>query len=82
VIGDRPEVHAFQTHVFTSSWTHVRLHYGSRGHRGNYSERELAEWAARFREWSGEVEILAYFNNDWEAFAVRNAQRLLELLRS
>jgi uncharacterized protein YecE (DUF72 family) len=80
VIGDRPEVHAFQTHEFTAGWTFVRFHYGSRGRRGNYSETELREWAARLREWSREVEILAYFNNDWEVFAVRNALRLKELL--
>jgi uncharacterized protein YecE (DUF72 family) len=80
VIGDRPEVHAFQAHVFTAPWTFVRFHYGSRGRRGNYSERELREWAARFREWSAELEIFAYFNNDWEVFAVRNALRLKVLL--
>jgi uncharacterized protein YecE (DUF72 family) len=59
--------------VFTTSWTFVRFHYGSRGRRGNYSQRELEEWAGRFEDWSREVEILAYFNNDWEVFAVRNA---------
>jgi uncharacterized protein YecE (DUF72 family) len=80
VIGDRPEVRAFQTHELTADWTFVRFHYGSRGRRGNYSESELREWAARFREWSAEVEILSYFNNDWEVFAVRNALRLEQLL--
>jgi uncharacterized protein YecE (DUF72 family) len=73
VIADRPEIKEFQAHVFTSGWTFVRFHYGSRGRRGNYSETELEEWARRFAEWSGEIEILAYFNNDWEVFAVRNA---------
>jgi len=73
VIGDRPEVKEFQAHVFTAPWTFVRFHYGSRGRRGNYSERELEEWARRFEDWRREVEILAYFNNDWEVFAVRNA---------
>jgi uncharacterized protein YecE (DUF72 family) len=73
VIGDRPEVKDFQAHEFTTDWTFVRFHYGSRGRRGNYSERELEEWARRFEEWSDDVEILAYFNNDWEVFAVRNA---------
>jgi len=80
VIGDRPEVHAFQKHVFTADWTFVRFHAGTRGARGNYSESELVEWAARFREWSAEREILAYFNNDWEEFAIRNAFRLKELI--
>jgi uncharacterized protein YecE (DUF72 family) len=80
VIGDRPEVKEFQAHVFTAPWTLVRFHYGSRGRRGNYSEAELREWALRLEDWSRNVEILAYFNNDWEVFAVRNALRLKELL--
>jgi uncharacterized protein YecE (DUF72 family) len=80
VIGDRPEVKAFQAHVFTAPFTYVRFHYGSRGRRGNYSEAELREWADRFTGWGSEVEIFAYFNNDWEVFAVRNALRLIELL--
>jgi uncharacterized protein YecE (DUF72 family) len=79
-IGDRPEVRAFQAHVFTADWTLVRFHYGSRGRRGNYSETELREWARRFEEWRAGVEIFAYFNNDWEVFAVRNALRLRTLL--
>jgi uncharacterized protein YecE (DUF72 family) len=73
VIADRPEVKDFQSFEFTADWTFVRFHYGSRGRRGNYSKSELEEWARRFEDWAGEVEILAYFNNDWEAFAVRNA---------
>ena len=73
VIGDRPEVKEFQTHELTSDWTFVRFHYGSRGRRGNYSESELEEWATRFEDWQREVDVLAYFNNDWEVFAVRNA---------
>jgi len=82
VIGDRPAVKSFQTHVFTADWTFVRFHYGSRGRRGNYSESELEEWARRLEEWNGEVDILAYFNNDWEVFAVRNALWLKRRLLS
>lgn len=73
VIADRPEVSEFQAHDLTADWTYVRFHYGSRGRRGNYSATELEEWARRFEDWSREAEIVAYFNNDWEAFAVRNA---------
>ncbi|HEY2542587.1 MAG TPA: DUF72 domain-containing protein [Gaiellaceae bacterium] len=64
--------------VFTAPWTYVRFHHGTRGRRGNYSESELREWAARIRAW--DVGVYAYFNNDWEAFAPRNAMRLKELL--
>ena len=81
VIGDRPEVHDFQAHELTADWTFVRLHYGSRGRRGNYSESELREWAARLRSWPVRSEFV-YFNNDWEGFAPRNALRLKQLLGS
>jgi uncharacterized protein YecE (DUF72 family) len=82
VIGDRPEVKEFQAHELTTDWTLVRFHYGSRGRRGNYSERELEEWAQRFERWSRDVEVFAYFNNDWEVFAVRNALWLKRRLSS
>ena len=64
--------------VFTAPWTYVRFHRGVRGRRGNYSESELQEWSARIRSW--DCDVYAYFNNDWEAFAVRNAVRLKELV--
>ena len=79
VIGDRPEVHSFQTHELTTDWAFVRFHAGTRGRRGNYSESELQEWAERIRAWPVE-EAFLYFNNDWEGFAPRNALRLRELL--
>jgi uncharacterized protein YecE (DUF72 family) len=73
VIADRPEVHAFQSHELTADFTFVRFHHGTRGRRGNYSESELEEWAQRFEDWSRLAEIWAYFNNDWEGFAPKNA---------
>ncbi len=79
-IGDRPQVHAFQTHELTADWTYVRFHGGTRGRRGNYSESELREWAGRLRGWSRTHEVFAYFNNDWEGFAPRNALRLRRLV--
>jgi len=30
--------------------------------------------------WRSSVEVFVYFNNDWEAFAVRNARRLRQQL--
>lgn len=79
VIGDRPEVHPFQTHDLTTDWAFVRFHWGSRGRRGNYSDAELREWADRLRSWPVR-EAFVYFNNDWEGFAPRNALRLKQLL--
>ncbi len=80
VIGDRPE-RPFQTHDLTSDFTIIRFHYGHRGRRGNYSETELQEWAARIERLRAKAAVFAYFNNDWEVFAPRNAARLQQLLQ-
>ncbi|MGH3094204.1 MAG: DUF72 domain-containing protein, partial [Gaiellaceae bacterium] len=71
VIGDHPE-RPFQAHELTTDWTFVRFHYGSRGRNGNYSERELETWTRRIAQWRRRVEVFAYFNNDWEGYAVEN----------
>ena len=79
VIGDHPE-RPFQAHELTADWTFVRLHYGWRGRGGNYSERELDEWAERIEAWRGGADVHAYFNNDWEGYAIRNALGLKKRL--
>jgi uncharacterized protein YecE (DUF72 family) len=75
VIGDDPE-RPFTTREITASWTFVRFHRGSRGRRGNYSSSELDTWRRRIAAWRARVDVYAYFNNDWEAFAPRNALEL------
>ena len=79
VIGDDPR-RPFQTHELTAEWTYLRFHHGSRGRRGNYSESELEEWARRIEGWRREIDVYAYFNNDWEGFAVRNGLWLRQRL--
>jgi uncharacterized protein YecE (DUF72 family) len=59
---------------------YIRFHSGSRGRRGNYSESELEEGAERIERWRRDHDVYAYFNNDREGFAVRNALRLKERL--
>jgi uncharacterized protein YecE (DUF72 family) len=71
VIGDAP-TRPFQTHELTAAWTFVRFHHGTRGRNSNYSERELEGWAARIEGWGKRVDVYAYFNNDWNGYAVRN----------
>ena len=73
VIGDDPARPWQPADVLTADWTYLRLHRGHRGRRGNYSATELDEWAARVAALAGRAEVFAYFNNDWEGFAVRNA---------
>jgi uncharacterized protein YecE (DUF72 family) len=71
VIGDSPR-YPFQTQELTADWTFVRFHHGRRGRAGNYSERELEEWAERIGAWRERVDVYVYFNNDWNGYAVRN----------
>ncbi len=72
VIGDHP-LRPFQTYEMTTDWTFIRMHFGKRGRRGNYSESELDVWRERIEAWRAETEAYVYFNNDWEGFAVKNA---------
>ena len=76
VIGDDPR-RPFQTRELTADWTFVRFH-GGRGARGNYTERQLEEWATWLESLG--VDRYVYFNNDWEGFALRNALWLKERL--
>jgi uncharacterized protein YecE (DUF72 family) len=78
-IGDHPE-RPWQPHELTADFSFVRLHYGHRGRRGNYSATELDEWAGELRRLAGRADVFAYFNNDWEGFAVRNALGMHERL--
>jgi uncharacterized protein YecE (DUF72 family) len=67
----------------TAPHVYVRLHGPDqdRLYAGSYSEDDLRWWAARIREWEhAGHEVWAYFNNDGEGHAVRNARRLSELL--
>ena len=78
-IGDHPE-RPWQPHELTADFSFVRFHQGRRGRRGNYSETELDEWARELKRLARRAEVFAYFNNDWEGFAVRNARGMRERL--
>jgi uncharacterized protein YecE (DUF72 family) len=79
VVGDDPR-RPFQTLERTADFMFVRFHAGGDEGTGNYSERELARWAGRIEGWSRAGDVFAYFNNDWEGYAIRNGLRLQELL--
>lgn len=81
VLPDSAENAAMRAPEFrhTAGFTYLRFHCG-RGRRGNYTEEQLQEWAERIADWCRYGDVYAYFNNDWEGFAVRNARRLKQLL--
>ncbi len=71
VIGDDPR-RPFQAHELTADFTFVRFHAGAEGGNGNYSYGELERWAQRLEAWRERGDVYAYFNNDWEGYAIYN----------
>ena len=62
---------------FIGPSVYVRFHGTSGMYRGSYSRRQLDRWAGRLAEQAVDGKpVFAYFNNDPDAVAVANAQRL------
>lgn len=68
-----------KTPVETADTAYFRFHGITGGYRYDYSDHDLAEWAAVIRSLKA-AECYVYFNNDYQAFAVKNCLRLEELL--
>lgn len=65
----------------TGDAVYLRFHGTGSKYGGSYSRRALRRWAAWMREVAGAgLDVYAYFNNDQNAFAVRNAVKLREML--
>lgn len=68
--------------LLTTTWTYLRFHgpnAGERPYHGSYRAPVLQRWAERIAEWSDAgCDVYAYFNNDYEGNAVRNAATLIE----
>jgi uncharacterized protein YecE (DUF72 family) len=66
--------------VKTADNVYVRFHGTSRWYRHDYTTEELAVWAERIRA-SGAKRVFAYFNNDREGYAIKNAKELIRMLK-
>jgi uncharacterized protein YecE (DUF72 family) len=67
----------------TTDIVYVRLHGPDRDHLygGSYPDPDLRWWSERVREWDAAAnDVYVYFNNDGDGNAVRNAERLREIL--
>jgi uncharacterized protein YecE (DUF72 family) len=67
----------------TAERVYLRLHGPDHGAHaaGSYYDDDLRAWADRVRAWEDDGhEVFAYFGNDVDGHAVRNAGRLVELL--
>jgi len=69
--------------VATSDFAYVRFHGSEDLYSSCYSDEELSQWAQRIARLGQNVKAsYIYFNNDAEAFAVKNAMTLRTLLQS
>ena len=67
--------------VKTSDDIYLRFHGTSQWYRHNYTKDELAAWASKIQE-SDARHVYAYFNNDREGHAIKNARSLLRMLQN
>jgi uncharacterized protein YecE (DUF72 family) len=67
--------------VVTADEVYIRFHGLEKWYRHDYTRDELAVWTRKIEE-SGCKRIWAYFNNDREAHAIKNAQELTRQLKS
>ena len=69
--------------IATADFAYIRFHGSSGLYFSCYSDEELADWAKRLASLAGNLKaVYIYFNNDAEAFAVRNAITLRGYLQA
>lgn len=67
--------------VRTADDVYLRFHGTRRWYRHDYTKAELAVWVERIRA-SGAKRVWAYFNNDRDGYAIKNARELLRQLKA
>jgi uncharacterized protein YecE (DUF72 family) len=66
--------------ITTASFTYIRMHRGQEP-AGGFTHQELRNWSGQIRSLADAgKEVYLYFNNDWEGFAIRDAQAIERLL--
>lgn len=79
-IHDMPGMEVPQ--IVTSNVIYVRFHGPTGRYQGNYSKSALQGWANWIKDnLKNKKAIFAYFNNDYNAYAVYNAKQLKEQFR-
>jgi len=68
--------------VATADFAYIRFHGSTGLYSSCYTDSELADWARKLASLAVKLEaVYIYFNNDDEAFAVRNAKTLRSYLK-
>jgi uncharacterized protein YecE (DUF72 family) len=82
VIADTAGKFAYAEEV-TTDFVYVRLHGSTALYASDYTDDELAAWAAKIAQWTGEAsnrDVYAYFDNDAKVHAPHNAMQLADLV--
>lgn len=67
--------------IATSDFAYIRFHGSASLYSSCYSDEELSQWAQKIARLGKKVKaVYIYFNNDAEAFAVKNALTLTKLI--
>ncbi len=68
--------------ILTSDFSYIRMHGWNQLYSGCYPMSELRWWAERISEMlRNGIDVFVYFNNDVNAYAIRNAEELANLIR-
>jgi len=70
--------------IVTTSYAYFRFHGEEKWYRDEYSKRQLKEWANKIKKAVKKAkakEVYCYFNNDFNAYAIKNAKMLKALLK-
>ena len=65
----------------TADFVYLRRHGPHADHRYRYDKREIERDADAVKKWLGDgLDVFAYYNNDYNAYAVENARELIRLI--
>ena len=67
--------------VQTANFMYLRLHGHEQLYASSYSEKQLKDYAGKIKDWQKTSDIFVFFDNDFNANAVKNAKELIKLLR-
>jgi uncharacterized protein YecE (DUF72 family) len=65
----------------TADFVYVRLHGPGRKYQGDYSAKQLRDWAQRIVKWRRDLKaVYVYFDNDQAGYAAKNAAELKSMV--
>jgi len=62
---------------------YIRLHGPGAAYSGCYDAAKLRQWSEKIKQWAEEGRsVFVFFDNDQNAYAVKNARQLQAMIRS